>query len=828
MPSRSIASYLWILPLLASLAFLWTESAARIRQIRATSAAPESLVASPAIDPSSSTGYADNQRKIVLPAYGIDGLHWVMQTQQMLARDELRVRKVDYDNAPDGREVHWASPFRWWLGSLAWCHHQLSGLPLGICVEEAALYASPLLLAVFLIAATPLIARSLGAGAATVFSLGAVSSGPFYDYFVAGYPDHHGLAAFFALMTVLGVLGAGAGWAGTKNPVLPQSHVLPANPRLGFAISAVAGALGLWVSAAALAPVIIAVSLGSAAAAFFKQAASAPDGQKPDPALWRYWGRCGGAASLLVYLIEYFPGNLGWRLEVNHPLYALAWLGGGELLARWWEGPGFAGLFKTPSARAVSVAALAGVLILPLVILVVPEKTFWVGDPLLWSLHREYIVEFQSILHELKRNGPDAYFIASCIPLIALITVCTLLFRNTATPATKATLVVALVPVLLICLMAATQTRWSGLSQAVLLAALIYGAHRYGTSGDFTLSKTVKTSVLLALAVVPAVALWRTHQVSNMAGSTEREIQRLTLRDLAHWLRARSGADRAVVATSPGVATHLAFHGGLATTGTLYWENRDGLHSTAALFGARSEQEARRLLELHSITHVVFVSWNNFAEGYTRLAHGLARGDALPENTFMLNLSRGKVIAPWLRAVPLHLPSVSALNDKKITVYEVVPAQSLQESVTRSTGYFIDSGELSAAARLAPALQRYPDFLPAQVTLAKFQAHSRDADGFSRTMRRVLEQSAQFSNLALEDRTALVTLLGVYSRDGMARHECENCWVQVGGDERALRKLPPRAIADLLQQSERLGVNVPQKARLLARSLLPPEWLSEL
>ena len=64
-------------------------------------------------DPASLTGYQWGQRSQILSP---DGCHWVMQTQRMLADGDLRVRKADYDNHPDGREVHWSASMHWWLG----------------------------------------------------------------------------------------------------------------------------------------------------------------------------------------------------------------------------------------------------------------------------------------------------------------------------------------------------------------------------------------------------------------------------------------------------------------------------------------------------------------------------------------------------------------------------------------------------------------------------------------------------------------------------------------------------------------------------------------
>ena len=49
---------------------------------------------------------------------------------------------------------------------------------------------------------------------------------------------------------------------------------------------------------------------------------------------WRAFGLAGAGAALLFYLLEYAPAPLSFRLEVNHPIYALAFFLGGEFLCR--------------------------------------------------------------------------------------------------------------------------------------------------------------------------------------------------------------------------------------------------------------------------------------------------------------------------------------------------------------------------------------------------------------------------------------------------------------------------------------------------------------
>src|SRR5471030_1697081 len=124
----------------------------------------------------------------------------------MFAQGELRVRHVDYENAPRGREVTSPSPYRWWLGLVAYLDHSLSGRPLGMSVERAALYADPLLQAILVLGASAFVAWRFGGFAAALVSLGLVGLFPFSSGFLPGMPDDQGLAQILALGSLLALL----------------------------------------------------------------------------------------------------------------------------------------------------------------------------------------------------------------------------------------------------------------------------------------------------------------------------------------------------------------------------------------------------------------------------------------------------------------------------------------------------------------------------------------------------------------------------------------------------------------------------------------------
>ena len=106
--------------------------------------------------------------------------------------------------------------------------------------------------------------------------------------------------------------------------------------RRWFFVAGVTGGLGLWISVAGQVPVLAGIALGGLIAAWVNRGDTQANPAGARVLLpWEAWALGGAATSLAVYLIEYFPAHLGsWQLRINHPLYGLAWLGGGAVLAR--------------------------------------------------------------------------------------------------------------------------------------------------------------------------------------------------------------------------------------------------------------------------------------------------------------------------------------------------------------------------------------------------------------------------------------------------------------------------------------------------------------
>ncbi len=460
MPTDSPAvRYLWILSTILALTFVALDSAARLRAVWAVT--DSRIDTAPALqeDPTTVSGYVGNQHQLIMPTIGMDGYNWVMQAERMVAGTEgWRVRHVDYDFPPEGRDVEWSGFLHWEVTAMAWVGTHLTaidlssdgwmgrtrnllfgpyrpgGLPMNLAIERVAPWTNTLTLVLFVLIAVPIAARRFGSVSASMLALGFAALYPLYDVFRVGYFDHHGLAATWDLLMVISLVAGGAGWLRGETghaaetpkdePVLWKWLPTRRQARFWFVASAVVGGAALWESASSTVPAMAGVGIGAVVSAAWLARGTSPEAPwRFEPALWRTWGRAGCAASLFFYLLEYFPSHLGWNLEVNHPLYALAWLGGGDLLCRTFEWIGRGTLGDTPSTRRRAVLFFAidllMVMALPVTIALTSKDTFRISDPFLWSLAADYILENRPLVDQLRRL--TASEIASRISLLPLV-----------------------------------------------------------------------------------------------------------------------------------------------------------------------------------------------------------------------------------------------------------------------------------------------------------------------------------------------------------------------------------------------------------------------
>ncbi len=613
------------------------------------------------------------------PSFAADAEVWVRHALALLEGDSLQLRYTSIDNAPAGREVHWNSAWAWAIAGSGWVYHLFTGDPIAHAVEKATVWLNPTALFALILVVSSWVTRRAGVAVGVLVVAAMTCHDRIYEGFFPTYVDHHGLLTIAALGTILGGLLMGGGWWQARNPgsvgMLPDSIRAA---RHGAVFSALAGACGLWVSAASVIPPIAVVGIAGLVAILIQGRTAQRQGANFSGDAWRLWGRVGAGAATFFYLLEYFPGHLSFRLEPNHPFHALAWLGAGELIAQIGE------RWLAPAGRRWTNAKqlvwpLLVVSVAPITVFVGGTRVFSVFDPFMSRLHNDYIQEFLPLWRSLRGfNGKMIFqiLVVDSLPLLAAIA--TLSYRRRESPIV---LWFATIAAGLLTMMAWGQSRWllnaSG-AQICLAIAVV-------ASWTISYRPLVRWSAVVALmgALFIPGAVMRTLSSSEQVKLRQvspKDANAALARDLAVTLRASQPTGDIVMLASPNASTQIGYYGRFKTLGTLYWENSAGLKAAAAILGARSETEAANLIRAHKVTHIALLAEENFIAQYYQLLHPQAADEEIKQ-CFGYRLFADKLVPQWLQMIPYKVPDDLRSLKPVIMLFKVNFQQNLLEAI---------------------------------------------------------------------------------------------------------------------------------------------------
>ena len=764
------------------------------------------------VDPSSPTGYAGSLRQLVVPERNDGSCQWIVQTQQMFARHEWRVRHVAYDNAPLGRDILTPSPYRWWLGAVACGDHLLFRRPIGLSVESAALASDPVLHLLLLIGTVIFAARRFGNLPATVLAAAMVTLFPFGGAFLPGQPNDQGLAQILALWSALFLLaGVASG----------QSSDAGRRTRHCFLAAGVAGGIGLWVSAGTEVPILGGIVLGGIGAAWTaRRAARADDPTGNQPLPWRIWALAGAGTSLVVFLLEYAPAHLsGLHLETVHPLYGLAWLGAGEWLTRLNlrqpDRPPFG------SRRAVAALVLAALPVAAAVVaalLPAQRALFIAGADSLRLTNLPGSPAASNLWTWMRHDGLSLSFAATCLPLLLLIPAGRLLASRDTAASHRTAICVSLGPVMVALALSCVYLRWWNTLDTGLLTLMVavIPASAPGSGSGF---RKWAWAGSVVLGLLPGLVLLVENARTDLRDSVNgADVEALIDRDLAFWLANASGAPGTVVLAPPGMTTTLCFHGGLSGIGTLDPRNQAGMLGAIRIAGASSPDEARALAEARNLGYIVVPSWDNSLDDYARI------GSNQFDHTFVALLHRW--LPPrWLRPVPYHLPKVAGFEGQSVAVFQVVEVEDNATALSHLAEYFVEMGQFEQAAEVASTLQRS---YPADLGAAVARARTARAGGYPAALGPALDDVETLvsrgddKTLPWDRRVSLAIVLAEGKRFDLGRDQVRQCLAEV--NEERLRSLTTESLYRLLAMGRAFGLRIADpRLQSLARSLLPTE-----
>jgi hypothetical protein len=796
-PSRSSIAIV-VVALLVALGFLTGVTRGRIERVEyVTSLGAETALP----DPQSPTGWAGNRRWLVAPEHNNDSYQWIMETQRMLATGEWRLRRVNFDTAPDDRGVLPASPYRWWLAGVAKIRQWSTGQPLPLAVERAALHADPVLLGLLVVAGTLAVAGLFGPWPAAAFALGAAALYPFSAAFIPGAPDALGLSLTCGLASVLLVVAAIG---------FPSGGPTGVRATAAMAVAAVWGGLGVWVSPFVQIPLLAAVAGGGLASAWIWRGAD----DAMAPRRWRIWGGVGALTSLAAWAIEYLPDNFGWLPQGNHPAVALAWWGGGELVAT-------VAAFRVSSkplagwvGRIRAGVALLAVAALPW--LFVRAEVPWLHGRDVFGTRLTSLPLAAAATDGwawLKDSGTRSQQFAVMLPLFWVGAGAWFCVRRRTPARARAALLIALTVVVVTVPLAWAQLRWWSVVDVGMLGLFVAVTAVLANEGRRTAAGLTLAAGVATL--IPAIVCqWPAPRAKYEGALTSFEAEGLVERNLAHWL-ADHAVSPPVVLAPPFRTTALCFHGGFRGIGSLSVANKDAMNAAARIAGATTPDEALALVGKRGVTHIVMPTWDDYLEEYARIF------TSRPEHTFAYALKQW-TLPPWLRPVAFQLLAVGGFENQSVFLFEVGEEQDQATTLSRLTEYFIEMGQGPLARSTAEGLARYPGNLPALVARAQLYQAAGDQAGIERALAAVLAvyETSEEHDLAWDRRVSLAILLMQGRRTDFARREMEICLNLM--DEGRLRTLSVSSLYRFQVLLKALKLPVPDpKLEQLGRELLP-------
>ena len=567
-----------------------------------------------------------------------DSYAWLAHTRDLMNSGGWRLRHTSMDNAPYGREMHWSHLLIWTLRGIATAIIAATGWPVARAVELAGVWAMPLIEFIFLSAAFLAVSRKAGllpaAGLVFAFLTYECVSISFYPL----EPDHHAFQFFFILASFACLQFGGLGWTRPAAAPAPRPlallPVFPPTPdraeaRRWFIASGVFGGLALWVGAT-----VWLIALGILALAMVPALPALHAPRKDEtyvPTLWRAWAAAGCLVGLVCYLLEYAPRHFSMRLEVNHPLYWISWIGvalGLEQLAR----------LRKPFAAnrpAIVWLLLAGLLALaqPLAVFFGPAAWHQMNDPFLKRLCAKYIVEF---LPSVAIREGDWTLLLGTFRLFSLSLPCAgalLLLRRVRAPEARRLLSTAVLFVALFLAAALYQQRWGYcLAAGLMWLTLLLSAWLFAPGEDLRspvpglLGGLLAALILLDGLHADRARLVLENNISNNAAIPQSWIEfNLKKRNALQWGLA-AGTNQWRFAGLAPQAPLLYYYSGIPSVASYYWENTAGWRDEARLLADVSPDAgtAKALARERGLTHLVSVVRSTYPELYLYIADGIA------------------------------------------------------------------------------------------------------------------------------------------------------------------------------------------------------------
>lgn len=803
-PFDLLAAHAWWILLLSALAILWLATSRRIDRINTLTDLPTWSVDAPQRDPDSPTGFEAGQRRLISPGHHSPSLTWIIEAQLAADQGAWRLRHIDYDASPDGRDISRTAPYRWWLTSVGWLYGSVEGEPLGYSIERGALIADPILFALLLIFGATYTARYIGSFAAIGFAIGGICIFPLAANFQPGAPDPHSLAWLLALASIL--------------PLLSSPEKTDPRRRLHFIVAGICGGIALWSDAQTQAPFLLATFLGALGFEFLRCRGN----DSPTPAShWRAWAIAGATTTLAASLFEFAPDHLAWSLDAVHPLHAVFWWSMGELIM-------FAGKiarngFRAFDWRSWTVLALACVAL-----------ASW---PVVGHLTESgSLLASDSYAHQLanhpsggSENGLGTWLARDGFgPKLALLLPCGifgfLAFRIVSGKTdshARARFFLIAIPALIVLALAFVQLRWWNLFDVLALLGLTL---LFADTQKLPLparSKVFASAALflpgLFIGFPPAANPDPLEELSEM------EVRALIARDFSYWLNKRAGSEPNVLFSAPLFSGAATYYGGFDVVISNDGNNQAGFSTAVRLSSSSSAREIPVLIEASRITHIALPLWDPIMDHFARLGRNIPPNQPPPSNAFAVSI-KNYSLPSWIIPMNYAVSPEKPFRSFGLKVYAIDSEEETDIVTSRLADLFVERNELHAMRSIREDLLGFPRSVNAKAAIANIDLALGNQAAFEKSIEDLIPYLSRRSarNLPAHRRINLSLLLVQAKRIDLAREQIATCLESLDAD--TLRNLTPMSVTRLVALSRALEISFPNPdLETFATSLIPPK-----
>jgi hypothetical protein len=527
--------------------------------------------------------------------------------------------------------------------------------------------------------------------------------------------------------------------------------------------------------------------------------------------------------SLAAYCYEYVPEHIELAIRANHPLYAFAWLGAGELLHQLDHRVSKPDTRWSPMDLAMVVIAAAAVIAFPIIRALTDSGAYLPEGPFAGYLTKGFVTaQGPNVIAWLSRVGLDQIVLAAGLPVLIIVFAVWLLLRPGLEAHHRAALWLALGPVIALLVLSSLQLHWVNLLNISLIAMVAVITGIVSSSEWRPAAKWVWTGCLLTLLAPGFRLIFPNPAARSDAPLSQAEVQSLVERDFAYWL-ARKSDDQPITAFAPPDLTDaLSYYGGIRGIGTLDPENQGGFTGAVRIASASTWAEALELLSGREVTHIIVPSWDSTLDQLVRVGRRVPVGAKLPDNSFVASLNSWR-LPNWVKPIPYHIPGGEGFETYALSVLKIVSEQDPALTISRLADYFVELNQHDRAAALQAQLALYPRDLSALVARAQMAMGRGDAAEFARAEEELRPYVSRRSarSLPFDRRVNLAVVLAQAKQSDLAQQQLRQAMQDV--TESRLRELGTSGIVRLLALARLYDVKFPdERLHTLALELLPP------